>query len=147
MITCQWESLRVLMRKNAQESSFFLNNGSLKLVCILWKVLHLTWRLLTPSNSDINLVIMDYLISEGYPGAAEKFAQESNIFLGDSLDLEGIKERVRIRNAIFGGRIDEAVVMINDVDAGVCALFAHLTLLHDYTQVSCTTLIRPHRRC
>ncbi|TKA32664.1 hypothetical protein B0A54_15468 [Friedmanniomyces endolithicus] len=31
------------------------------------------------NKSDINWVIMDYLVSEGYPGAAEKFAQETNL--------------------------------------------------------------------
>ena len=67
--------------------------------------------------SDINWVIMDYLVSEGYPGAAEKFAQETN--LCQPADIEGIRERVRIRNAIHAGRIDEAVSLINEVDPEV----------------------------
>ena len=79
-----------------------------------------------PFYSDINWVIMDYLVSEGYPGAAEKFAQETN--LCQPADIEGIRERVRIRNAIHGGRIDEAVAMINEVDAEVSVLFRILCL-------------------
>lgn len=72
----------------------------------------------TPSfHSDINWVIMDYLVSEGYPGAAEKFAHETN--LCQPADIEGIRERVKIRNAIHGGRIDEAVGLINEVDPEV----------------------------
>ena len=68
-------------------------------------------------NSDINWVIMDYLVSEGYPGAAEKFAQETN--LCQPTDIEGICERVRIRNAIHSGQIDEAVGLINEIDPEV----------------------------
>ncbi|KAK3072186.1 hypothetical protein LTR53_007293 [Teratosphaeriaceae sp. CCFEE 6253] len=65
-------------------------------------------------ESDINWVIMDYLVSEGYPGAAEKFAQETN-FAGP-VDHESIRERVRIRDAIHGGRIDEAIELVNEID-------------------------------
>ena len=70
-----------------------------------------TWR------SDINWVIMDYLVSEGYPGAAEKFAQETNIC--SPTDIDSIRDRVRIRNAIHSGQIEEAIAMINDVDPQV----------------------------
>lgn len=68
-------------------------------------------------SSDINWVIMDYLVSEGYPGAAEKFAQETN--LCRPTDIEGIRERVRIRNAIHSGKIEEAIGMINEIDPEV----------------------------
>lgn len=62
-------------------------------------------------------MIMDYLVSEGYPGAAEKFAQETNIC--QPTDIEGIRERVKIRSAVHLGRIDEAVSLINEVDPEV----------------------------
>ena len=76
-------------------------------------------------RSDINWVIMDYLVSEGYPGAAEKFAQETN--LGQPTDVESIRERVRIRNAIHSGQIDDAVGLINEVDPEVSETFAFLS--------------------
>ena len=60
---------------------------------------------------------MDYLVSEGYPGAAEKFAQETN--LCQPTDIEAIRERVKVRNAIHGGRIDDAVGLINEIDPEV----------------------------
>jgi hypothetical protein len=63
---------------------------------------------------------MDYLVSEGYPGAAEKFAQETSLCLPG--DIEGIRERVRIRNAIHAGRIDEAIDMVNAMDSEVRAI-------------------------
>jgi hypothetical protein len=69
--------------------------------------------------SDINLVIMDYLISEGYPGAAEKFAQETNIYQGESFDVASIRERVAIRNAILTGKVEDAVELVNGVDTEV----------------------------
>ena len=69
------------------------------------------------ANSDINWVIMDYLVSEGYPAAAEKFAQETNLCAPS--DIEGIRGRVRIRTAIYKGDISEAVGLINEVDAEV----------------------------
>jgi hypothetical protein len=73
-------------------------------------------------HSDINWVIMDYLVSEGYPGAAEKFAQETNI--GSPTDLTSIRERVKIRNAIHAGKVDVAIELINDIDPEVCTSFS-----------------------
>jgi hypothetical protein len=67
--------------------------------------------------SDINWVIMDYLVSEGYPGAAAKFAQETNII--QPFDTDGIRDRVQIRNAIHAGKLDEAIDLINEVDPQV----------------------------
>lgn len=60
---------------------------------------------------------MDYLVSEGYPSAAEKFAQETN--LSAPSDVEGIRERVRIRSAIYKGDISEAIGLVNEIDAEV----------------------------
>jgi hypothetical protein len=67
-----------------------------------------------PSKTDINFVIMDYLVSEGYPRAAEKFAKEANIQL--PLEEESIQSRVEIRRAIHAGDIDTAITKINDLN-------------------------------
>ena len=67
--------------------------------------------------SDINWVIMDYLVSEGYPGAAEKFAQETN--MGAAADTESIRERVAVRNAIHAGDINAATELVNEIDPEV----------------------------
>ncbi|OQN97366.1 hypothetical protein B0A48_16430 [Cryoendolithus antarcticus] len=72
-----------------------------------------------PSKSSINSIIMDYLISEGFPGAAEKFAQETNLSQAQGFDSQGIRERVQIRNAILTGNVEEAIEFINDVDAEI----------------------------
>ncbi|OQO09607.1 hypothetical protein B0A48_05009 [Cryoendolithus antarcticus] len=72
-----------------------------------------------PSKSSINSIIMDYLISEGFPGAAEKFAQETNLSQAQGFDSQGIRERVQVRNSILTGNVEEAIEFINDVDAEI----------------------------
>ena len=82
-------------------------------------------KLLFDTDSAINSVIMDYLINEGYPSAAKKFAVEANIApVGDT---ESIQERVEIRNAIHSGDIQTAIEKINDLNPQVCIAFI---LLH-----------------
>jgi hypothetical protein len=66
------------------------------------------------SYSETNWIVMDYLVSEGYPGAAEKFAEETNMDLPSA--PQKIRERVLIRNALHAGRVDEAVGLINEID-------------------------------
>ena len=60
---------------------------------------------------------MDYLITNGYPAAAKKFAVEANIQL--RTDLEAIQERVEIRTAIHSGDIQAAVEKINELNPQV----------------------------
>ena len=74
---------------------------------------------LTELDRDINFVIMDYLINEGYPSAAQKFAKEANII--PSSDGEAIQERVDIRNAIHSGDMQLAIERINELNPQVCS--------------------------
>ena len=60
---------------------------------------------------------MDYLISEGYPTAAQNFALEANI--QPRADVESIQERVDIRNSIYGGDIQAAIEKINELNPQV----------------------------
>ena len=83
---------------------------------------------------------MDYLVSEGYPRAAEKFAKEANIQL--PLEEESIKSRVEIRQAIHAGDIDTAITMINDMNPQVChAHFSPNIFLQDYIQFHAPRII------
>lgn len=68
--------------------------------------------------SDINTVIMDYLIKEGYPDSARKFAMEANI--KQKPEDESIRTRVLIRNAIHSGDIQTAIEHINELNPEVC---------------------------
>ncbi|KAI4746476.1 hypothetical protein E4T50_03167 [Aureobasidium sp. EXF-12298] len=63
---------------------------------------------------DLNFLIMDYLINEGYPDAAMNFAKEASIV--PSADGEAIQERVDIRNAIHTGDIQLAIERINELN-------------------------------
>ncbi|CEJ61778.1 Putative CTLH domain-containing protein [Penicillium brasilianum] len=67
-----------------------------------------------PSKTDINYLVMDYLITNGYPAAASKFAVEANIQL--RTDLESIQERVEIRTFIHSGNIRAAIEKINELN-------------------------------
>ncbi|MCJ1296249.1 hypothetical protein MMC34_007815 [Xylographa carneopallida] len=65
-------------------------------------------------DSHINTLVMDYLVSEGYPSAAQNFALEANV--QPRVDIESIEERVVIRNAIYGGDIQKAIERINELN-------------------------------
>ncbi|KEQ85449.1 hypothetical protein M438DRAFT_344771 [Aureobasidium pullulans EXF-150] len=67
-----------------------------------------------PSKADLNFLIMDYLINEGYPDAAKNFAKEASIV--PSADGEAIQERVDIRNAIHNGDMQLAIERINELN-------------------------------
>ena len=81
---------------------------------------------------------MDYLVSEGYPRAAEKFAKEANIHL--PLEEESILARVEIRRAIHAGDIDTAITKINDLNPQVRVMHTlPPQFLAGLNSVSCTT--------
>ncbi|KAL4896226.1 CTLH/CRA C-terminal to lish motif domain-containing protein [Aspergillus ambiguus] len=67
-----------------------------------------------PSKTDINYLVMDYLVTNGYPAAANKFAVEANI--QPKADIESIQERVEIRTAIHSGDIQTAIEKINELN-------------------------------
>lgn len=87
---------------------------------------------------------MDYLISEGYPEAAQRFALEANI--EPELDVDSIQERVEIREAIASGDIQSAIEKINELNPQVSPasspLFICYTLVRTIAMIrycSCTT--------
>jgi hypothetical protein len=82
---------------------------------------------------------MDYLVSEGYPRAAEKFAKEANIQL--PLEEESIQSRVEIRQAIHAGDIDTAITKINDLNPQVWHARSSLLPLQDYIQFHAPRII------
>lgn len=62
-------------------------------------------------RSDVNMLIMNYLVTEGFKEAALKFQQEAGLTepaLSSSLD-----ERILIREAVQNGRIQEAIALVN----------------------------------
>ena len=70
---------------------------------------------------------MDYLVREGYPRAAQRFAVEANI--QSDANLDSIQERVEIRNLIYAGDVETALARINSPLGNDYTSFMH----HSYT--------------
>ncbi|KAI5289574.1 hypothetical protein KEM54_003638 [Ascosphaera aggregata] len=75
------------------------------------------------SKSDLNRLVMDYLITAGYPSAAANFAQEAEI---DVCSIGGwsfpgaeetVDDRAEIRNLLLMGQVGRAIMNINHVDS------------------------------
>jgi hypothetical protein len=79
---------------------------------------------------------MEYLISEGYPNAAHKFAVEAN--LAHDQNRSSFETRVSIKKFIVSGRIEEAMESINDLNPEVVPLssYLHISMIR---LCSCTT--------
>ncbi|GJJ78930.1 glucose-induced degradation protein 8 [Entomortierella parvispora] len=79
-------------------------------------------------REDLNKLIMNYLIIEGYKDAAEKFSQESGAT--PPVNLESIQDRMIVRTAIQRGNIEEAIERVNDLNPEILdtnpKLFFHL---------------------
>ena len=67
--------------------------------------------------SDLNRLIMDYLVIEGYKSAAEEFSDEANV--PPPVDFESIESRMVIREALQRGDIEEAIARMNDLNPEV----------------------------
>ena len=85
---------------------------------------------------------MDYLITNGYPAAADKFALEANI--QPKANMESIQERVDIRTAIHSGDIKSAIEKINELNPQVSRkqairFFRTPSPIARIIPVSCTT--------
>ncbi len=57
--------------------------------------------------SDLNRLVMDYLVIEGYKDAADSFSKESG--LKPFVDSDSILNRMIIRGAIQRGDVDDAI--------------------------------------
>lgn len=65
------------------------------------------------TRTDMNRLVMNYLVTEGFKEAADKFRVESGI--EPCTDLSQLDNRIKIREAVLGGQIQVAVAMINDL--------------------------------
>ncbi|XP_023297048.1 glucose-induced degradation protein 8 homolog isoform X1 [Lucilia cuprina] len=64
-------------------------------------------------QADMNRLIMNYLVTEGFKEAAEKFQIEAG--LEPSIELSSLDDRILIREAIQNGRIQEATHLVNQL--------------------------------
>ena len=67
---------------------------------------------------DLNRLIMDYLVIEGYKSAAEEFSKEADI--APTVEFESIESRMNIRDAIQRGDVEDAIHRVNDLNPEVC---------------------------
>ncbi|KAJ6509452.1 lish motif-containing protein [Mycena vitilis] len=80
------------------------------------------------TKHDLNRLIMDYLVIEGYKSAAEEFCQEAN--LTPPVDFDSIESRMNIRDALQRGDVEDAIARVNDLNPEILdtnpALYFHL---------------------
>lgn len=83
-------------------------------------------------NSDLNVLILDYLTAEGYPTAAERFSKEAN--LNPAKQQDSVLLRNRIQHDIHLGSIQNAIESINELNPQVSHnnYFYFLSLCDDY---------------
>ncbi|XP_030379786.1 glucose-induced degradation protein 8 homolog isoform X2 [Scaptodrosophila lebanonensis] len=58
-------------------------------------------------QADMNRLVMNYLVTEGYKDAAEKFETEADLEPG--VKFENLEDRLRIRRAVTEGRVQHAM--------------------------------------
>lgn len=66
------------------------------------------------SRSDMNKLVMDYLITEGFKEAAEKFRLEASAEPHSAFD--SLDERLKIREAVQSGNVQEAMTLTNNLN-------------------------------
>ncbi|KAI9512818.1 CTLH/CRA C-terminal to lish motif domain-containing protein [Russula earlei] len=80
------------------------------------------------SKADLNRLVMDYLVIEGYKSAAEEFSLEAGV--QPAVDFASIESRRNIREALNRGDVQEAIARVNDLNPEILdtnpALYFHL---------------------
>src|ERR1700722_7622503 len=116
-LECEWPNPNPKLRSGRRNGSadctrsMFLNSR------FYFVQVPLDDRLLAPS--DLNRLIMDYFVIEGYKSAAEEFSQEAN--LTPTMDFDSIESRMEIREAVQRGDVEEAIMRVNDLNPEVSA--------------------------
>jgi len=64
-------------------------------------------------RAAMNKLIMNYLVTEGFKDAAEKFKEESGVNPEQNLDL--LDNRIKIRDSVQHGNILEAISLVNEL--------------------------------
>ncbi|KAK4046494.1 hypothetical protein OIV83_006020 [Microbotryomycetes sp. JL201] len=93
------------------------------------------------SKEDMNAIIANYLFTEGYSAAARNFTREANI--QPPIDLESIESRMAIRRAVQSGQVENATIMVNELDPEI--LDTNPTLHFHLLQLQLIELIRHGR--
>lgn len=83
-------------------------------------------------RAEVNKVIMEYLVKEGFKDAVMAFQEESGVDPGVNMAI--LDDQIKIRDAIEAGSIQDAVELVNDADPEILdtdsKLFFHLQQQH-----------------
>ncbi|KAL8460395.1 hypothetical protein ACS0TY_032072 [Phlomoides rotata] len=78
-------------------------------------------------KEDMNKLVMNYLVTEGYVEAAERFQLESGT---EHIDLGTITDRMAVKKAVQSGNVEDAIEKVNDLNPEILdtnpQLFFHL---------------------
>ncbi|XP_021294131.1 glucose-induced degradation protein 8 homolog isoform X2 [Herrania umbratica] len=78
-------------------------------------------------KEDMNKLVMNFLVTEGYVEAAEKFRMESGT---EHIDLATITDRMAVKKAVQCGNVEDAIEKVNDLNPEILdtnpQLFFHL---------------------
>lgn len=79
-------------------------------------------------KEDMNKLVMNFLVTEGYVDAAEKFRKESGT--EPEIDLATITDRMAVKKAVQDGHVVDAIEKVNDLNPEILdtnpQLFFHL---------------------
>lgn len=67
-------------------------------------------------KDDMNKLVMNFLVTEGYTDAALKFHAESGTECISDIDLETIKDRMAVKKAVQSGNVEDAIDRVNDLN-------------------------------
>ncbi|EMS45116.1 UPF0559 protein [Triticum urartu] len=76
-------------------------------------------------KEDMNRLVMNFLVTEGFVDAADKFRVESGT--QPDIDLATITDRMEVKKAVQSGNVQEAIEKINDLNPTV--RFCRLAIL------------------
>ncbi|XP_065019158.1 protein GID8 homolog isoform X4 [Musa acuminata AAA Group] len=65
-------------------------------------------------KEDMNKLVMNFLVTEGYVEAAEKFRVESGT--EPDIDLATITDRMAVKKALQSGNVEDAIEKVNDLN-------------------------------
>ncbi|KAE9607195.1 hypothetical protein Lal_00026483 [Lupinus albus] len=78
-------------------------------------------------KEDMNKLVMNFFVTEGFVEAAEKFRKESGT---EHIDLATITERMAVKKAVQSGNVEDAIEKVNDLNPEILdtnpQLFFHL---------------------
>lgn len=70
------------------------------------------------SKQDLNKLVMNFFLVEGYKEAAEKLREESGTPISD-YDLNLMQPRIEVRQLILQGKIDQAIEKVNSINKDI----------------------------